>query len=395
MPCATRRHVLRGLSAAASLAASPLPLARAQEAPAFPGWVSVPASMLSRWRLTRSDDSLRCSLANAPADDPARIHITVLFPRRSSAYDIALATIMDSFDRRGVRVAIDLINFEQKDERGAFALREAERQSAKLIFAMGSEATDWLWRKARDTRMPVVTVCSKDPVLLQQMATYDRGSGVNFAFTSLNLSLDVQIAYLRELSPQLRNVAVLVDSRNVSAMETQAVPFIESCNELGMNAFMVAIERPEQAAQELAEVLPPIVRQMRGSDPTFSRSLFWITGSTSIFNEIGTINRHSDKAPVLSAVPDVVRPGADSAIMSIGVGFENNARLAAVYALDILEGRARAGELKVGVLSPPDVAINFLRARQIGLKIPFRFFELAEDVYGPTGAPVRRRGVAI
>ena len=390
----TRRELLWAGAAAASLQASPTAL-RAQAAPDFPSWVSVPPDRLTRWTLLAGTDPLRCVLANAPASDPARIRVMILFPRRSSAYDIALATIMEAFDRRGMSVEFDLVNFEQKDERGFFALREAERTSTRLIFAMGSEATDWLWRKARDTQIPVVTACSKDPVLLKQMANYETGSGVNFAFTSLNLSLDVQIAYLREISPDLRNVAVLVDSRNISAMETQAVPFVESCNALGMKAFLVSIDQPGNAAQELAALLPPVVRQMRDNDPAFARSLFWITGSTSIFNEIGTINLHAGQVPVLSAVPDVVRPGVDSAVMSIGVSFESNARLAAAYGADILDGRMRAGDLKVGILSPPDIAINFLRARQIGLKIPFRFFELADDVYGPSGTAVRRRGLTL
>lgn len=390
----TRRELLGALAAAACLPAVPHALC-AQEAVRFPTWVSVPADRLGRWTLSRGDDPLRCSLSNAAAPERERITIVVLFPRRSSAYDIALATIMDVFDRRGLAVEFDLINFAQKDERGAFALAEAARKSARLIYAMGSEATEWLWRHARDTDIPVVTVCSKDPVLLQQMPAYNEGSGVNFAFTSLNLSLDVQIAYLRELMPNLRNIAVLVDGRNVSAMETQALPFVELGAELGLNPFLVVIEHPDRAAAELSAVLPSIIRQMRGSDPTLERSLLWITGSTSIFNEIGVINRHAENVPVLSAVPDVVRPGGDSAVMSIGVSFESNARLAAVYGLNILEGRSSAAELRVGVLSPPDIAINFLRARQIGLKIPFRFFELAEDVYGPSGAPVRRRGATL
>lgn len=394
MLTATRRDVLGALVGAASLPAAS-PSLWAQEAASFPSWVSIPAQKLGRWTLSRDDDPLRCSLVNASAEDRQRFTILVLFPRRSSAYDIALATIIDYFDRRGFVVEFDLINFEQKDVRGAFALQEAARKQARLIFAMGSEATDWLWRNARDTRIPVVTVCSKDPVLLQQMASYEVGSGVNFAFTSLNLSIAVQFAYLRELSPQLRNIAVLVDRRNISAMETQALPFIEMANKLGLNAFLVAIDRPDRAAAELASVLPTTVRQMRSSEPALTRNLFWITGSTSIFSEIATINRHADRIPVLSAVPDVVRPGSDSAVMSIGVSFESNARLAAVYATNILEGRTTAGVLKVGVLSPPDIAINFLRARQIGLKIPFRFFELAEDVYGPTGASVRRHGATL
>ena len=80
------------------------------------------------------------------------------------------------------------------------------------------------------------------------------------------------------------------------------------------------------------------------------------------------------------------------AVLSIGVSFESNARLAAVYGADILSGRRKPGELKVGVVSPPDIAINFLRAREIGLKIPFSFFEAASFVYDSKGMPARLDG---
>ena len=95
---------------------------------------------------------------------------------------------------------------------------------------------------------------------------------------------------------------------------------------------------------------------------------------------------------MLSVVPDVVQQGGDSAVLSIGVGFESNAQLAAIYGADILAGRARAGDLKVGVVSPPDIAVNFRRAAEIGLRIPFRFFEAATFVYDRDGKPVRLRG---
>ncbi len=59
-----------------------------------------------------------------------------------------------------------------------------------------------------------------------------------------------------------------------------------------------------------------------------------MTGSTSVFREIATINAHAGRAAVLSAVPDVVRGGDDSAVLSIGISFESNAHVAAVYAAD-------------------------------------------------------------
>jgi putative ABC transport system substrate-binding protein len=94
----------------------------------------------------------------------------------------------------------------------------------------------------------------------------------------------------------------------------------------------------------------------------------------------------------MSAVPVVVREGDDSAVLSIGIGFESNANLAALYALDILAGRAVPGRLKVGIVSPPDIAINFRCARQIGLDIPISFFESAYDIYDYEGRLARRSG---
>jgi len=40
-------------------------------------------------------------------------------------------------------------------------------------------------------------------------------------------------------------------------------------------------------------------------------------------------------------------------------------------------------------VSPPDIAISFLKAREIGLKVPFSFFETASFVYDYDGRAVR------
>jgi putative tryptophan/tyrosine transport system substrate-binding protein len=114
-----------------------------------------------------------------------------------------------------------------------------------------------------------------------------------------------------------------------------------------------------------------------------------VTGSTSVFLEIRTINENADRVPVVSVVPEIVRSGTDTAVLAIGVSFESNAHLAAIYGADILNGKARAGDLKVGLVSPPDIAISFLKAREIGMKVPFSFFETASFVYDYDGRAVR------
>lgn len=315
--------------------------------------------------------------------------VLVLYPRPSSAYDVAITKILQVFESKALDAQFTIMNFEMNDGRGQDALRYAEKNEYDLIFGMGSESTAWLYDNYRGRPIPVVSVCSKDPVQLGQMSDYVSGSRTNFAFTSLNVPVDVQMTYVKELNPDLKNMAVLVDSKNVSAVQTQAEPIAAYAKARGIQVISGAVQNPAKAKEELVAIVRDAVTTMRKSDPDLSKSVFWVTGSTSVFLEIQTINENSDRVPVVSVVPEIVRSGTDTAVLGIGVSFESNAHLAAIYGADILNGKMNAGDLKVGLVSPPDIAISFLKAREIGMKVPFSFFESASFVYDYDGRAVR------
>jgi putative ABC transport system substrate-binding protein len=315
--------------------------------------------------------------------------VLVLYPRPSSAYDIAITKILQVFESKSLDAQFTIVNFEMNDTRGSEAIRYAESNEYDLIFGMGSESTAWLYDHYRGGPIPVVSVCSKDPVQLGQMPDYNSGSRTNFAFTSLNVPVDVQMTYVKELSPDLKNLAVLVDSKNVSAVQTQAEPIASYAKQRGIQVIWGAVQNPAKARDELVPIVRDAVTTMRKSDPDLSKSLFWVTGSTSVFLEIQTINENSDRVPVISVVPEIVRSGADTAALGIGVSFESNAHLAAIYGADILNGKMKAGDLKVGLVSPPDIAISFLKVREIGMRVPFSFFETASFIYDYDGRAVR------
>ncbi len=155
------------------------------------------------------------------------------------------------------------------------------------------------------------------------------------------------------------------------------------------------MQNPANAREELERMVKDATAQMTRNDPDLTNSIYWVTGSTSVFREIATINAHSGRAAVLSVVPEIVKGGDDSAVLSIGISFESNAHLAAVYAAEILQGRAKASELKVGVVSPPDIAISFRKVRDIGMVVPLSFFEAAGTIYNYDGKPVRIDGVSV
>lgn len=315
--------------------------------------------------------------------------VLVLYPRPSSAYDIAITKILQVFDSKEIDAELTVVNFEIRDEVGKEAIRAAEDRKFDLIFSMGSESTAWLYDNYRGGALPVVSVCSKDPVQLGQMKDYESGSGSNFAFTSLNVPVEIQMAYIKELKPDLRNLAVLVDSKNISAVQTQAQPVAVAARQAGMQVIMAAVENPAKAREELAQIVSRSVQTMRKNDPDLSKSIFLITGSTAVFREIRVINENADRVPVVSMIPEIVTSGRDTAVLAIGISFESNAHMAAVYGADVLARRAKPGDLKVGVVSPPDMAINFLKAREIGMRVPFSFFETASFVYDHQGRAVR------
>ncbi len=366
----------------------------------YAGWFSYDQSAAGDWRpVANKTDPLRLKIykgvasANSSLRIEPRYHVMVLYPRRSSAYDVAITRILNVFSDRDILAEFTVFNFDRNDERGKSAIKLAESNKIDLIFSMGSESTAWLWNNYKGGKIPVVSVTSKDPVMLGQAQGYDRGTNTNFAFTSLNMPVSAQLAYVFELRPDLRNLAVLVDSKNVSAMETQARPIAEAASANGVRVLNLEVRNPENAREELAGLVKDAVTAMRKNDVNLENSLFWITGSTSVFREIATINRHSDRVPVLSVVPEVVQNGDDSAVMSIGISFESNAHLAAIYGLKVLEGDVKAGDLNVGVVSPPDIAINFRKAREIGMAIPFNFVEGANYIYDYDGKAVRSKPI--
>jgi putative ABC transport system substrate-binding protein len=224
------------------------------------------------------------------------------------------------------------------------------------------------------------------------MPDYEHGSGTNIAFTSLDMSADLHMIYIKKLKRNLQSIAIMYARNNWSAVTTQAVPLKELAESEGINVLEVVVEDQKNARVELEEKVPLSVEEIKKTDPEMQNSIFWITGSTSVFREIETINKYSEKIPVLSVVPDVVQEGDASAVLSVGVGFENNALKAALYVVDILQGKVLPRDLKVGVITPPDIAINFKKAKAIGLTIPFSFFESATSIYDYDGDIVRFKG---
>jgi putative ABC transport system substrate-binding protein len=327
------------------------------------------------------------------SDVPKKILFIV--PKESSSYSFATTEILQVLYSEGIYAGITIVNFDREIDRGLDILKAAERGQVDLILSMGSESADLVNRYYSGGRIPVVTCTNKDPVMLGQVKDYTNGSGTNIAYTSLNIPLDIQKNYLFRLKPNLINIGLLYDRNHAQVMATEVVPTQKAFKELGINVVDIAVTSEETAREELAETIPKAIAKMRKTDPNLDNSVLWVTSSTAVFSNLSTVNQYCGSLPVLSSIPNAVTEGDDSAVIAIGIDRRNNAHLAAIYCVRILKGEAKPGDLPVGIVTPPDVAINFRLAKKIDLKIPLSFFESAAFIYDYDGRLARAFGQKI
>lgn len=359
-----------------------------------------------KW-LELSEDALKFWQAQTIPDHPATMHIVpkwsvpkekrlkkllALVPKPSESYSLATSELLKVLKEHDILAEITLINFNKEDSLGKAAIALAEQENMDLIFSMGSESAAFLHDFYSQGKIPVVTCTNKDPVLLGQVADYDQKSGTNIAYTSLNVPLDIQINYLFDLKPHLKNIGMMYDRNHAQVVATEVMPMRERLLKLNLHVMDIRVSSAETAIAELMKEIPQAITEMRRTDPSLQESLLWITSSTSVFSNIATVNQFSEHLPIIGGIPNVVGEGEKSAVVAIGIDRRNNARLAGLYVVKILTGQAKAGELKVGLISPPDIAINFHVARKIGLKIPFDLFESASFIYNYEGKTARAFG---
>lgn len=327
-----------------------------------------------------------------PAESAPKI--LMIISRKADSYDIALQTLLAIYGRELPQAHILVRKLPDEsasaNSKKLIALLRKAEKNIDLIYSVGSKATVALRNVYKGGKIPVVSVNAKDPVLLGLIAS-DQGSADNFAFTSLNLPAAVTLRYMRRFKPSLKQIGVLYAKKNKSAYATQYLPLKKIAEQHGVKIVAIAVDQDDPSLA-LDVSMNRALNVLKQDDATLNNSILWLTGSSSLLSRMNEINHYADGLAVISAVPDVVNNGGDSALMSFGVSFVNNAHQAGLYGLQILKGRVAPGDLPVGHISPPDIAISFAQAQRIKQKIPFVLMEMASEVYGNSGSVIRYQG---
>jgi len=357
-------------------------------------WIDLSDNVLNEWNVSYSDGEL-LSLEFFPKKlQPSQINKTifVILPKKSNSYSLALNKFLETMKRDQIAAHISVFNFQKQTSLGLQILAKAKQADIDLIFSLGSETASLVSNHFKGESIPVITSINKDPVLLGFVDDYTSPSGSNIAYTTLNIPIDIQINYLKTLKPNLKAIGLIYNVQHQAVMQTEVRPIKEKFKEIGIEVIDIQVSSRETAKEELQRALPAAMQQLQDSDESLDNSLFWLTSSTAAFAEISTINQYSQNIPVIGSIPNIVKPGDDSAVLGIGIDRRNNALLASMYAVKVLKKEVNVSDLTVGIVSPPDIAINFKIARKIGLKIPFDFFESASFIYNYQGQPARTFG---
>ncbi len=366
-------------------------------------WFIPAAPLAASWNVSLAPGQTETVLME-PKEGEAQFHLLFLLTRGHVLYNRAIEVVLTTFQERGIITSAAVVLAMDPETKLAdvdkclAALEYAEANGYDLIYPIGSDATAAVHDNYRGGDLPVVALLAKDPVLLGQIEAYDVGSGTNIAYTSVSVPVDIQMTYFRQLIPDLKNIVILYDQNNTSTVKTQVEPLDVYAKENGFNLIPIAVTQVESndaTRIELQTLFPPIMNTLRHDDPNNNQSLFLLTNSSKIVDVFDEVVKLAGDIPVVSLLQEQVQEGNVSAVMSVAVSFDSNSILAAVYGIRILQAGEEPGSLPVGLITPPDVAINFMKARQINLRIPFTLFETASKVYGIDGYLVREKGQII
>ena len=362
-----------------------LPTYAATEWPTWLGEELQPKAA-SHWRA----ESVVEGVSFVPARSLSKI--LVIVSRKASSYDVALKTLLNVYSRQLPQVQWVVKRLPADNVMLMNLLHRAEGE-VDLIYTLGSKATVSVHTVYQGGLLPVVSVNSKDPVLLGLTDDY-AGSGNNFAFTSLNLLADVTLRIMQRFNPGLKQIGILYSRTNQSAYLTQFLPMKTFAEKVGLTVVPIIVDE-SKPTMGLKSAMETAMITLKQADPTLDNTLLWLTGSSSLLVRVEEINQLSQQLALISAVPDVVNGTKASALMSFGVSFVNNATQAALYGIQILKKEVIVGDLPVGVISPPDISISFKQAARIHQSIPFELMEMASDVYGTEGLMIRSNGMSV
>jgi putative ABC transport system substrate-binding protein len=266
----------------------------------------------------------------------------------------------------GKNLSIEYRFAEQKPERLPEFAADLVRLKVNLIVVSGTPSA--VAAKSATTTIPIVTAVTGDPVALGLVASWARPGGNITGNATLTPELNTKrLEVLKDAVPKLARVGLLWEPGGGIGQDLQL-------KEIGPAASALKLK-----LEEIATQLDP-----KGLESAFQTAkqkqvgAIMTTSTRPFFAERKWIVELAGKyrLPAIYSQKEYVDEGG---LMSYGVDYTDLFRRAAVYVDKILKG-TKPADLPVQQATKFEFVINLKAAKQIGLTIPARVLERANQV---------------
>jgi putative ABC transport system substrate-binding protein len=265
----------------------------------------------------------------------------------------------------GENVAIELGASEGQRDRLAAIAAEFARRPVALIAASATSAA--ITAKAATTTVPIVVAFPSDPVRLGLAQSMNRPGGNLTGVSYLNTELTgKRIGLLRELLPDVRMLAVLINPKGPNADETIR-EVEEALRQSGTaRAHFLRASTSAEIDKAFADA------QSHGAKALlFGNDAFFTTQRESIVKHAAATG-----AVTIYAQREFAVAGG---LMSYGANLPEAYRLAGVYAGRILKGE-RPADLPIIQPTKFELLVNMKTAKALRIQFPDRLLALADEV---------------
>ena len=266
----------------------------------------------------------------------------------------------------GKNITIEYRFAEQKPERLPELAADLVRLKVDLIVVAGTPAA--LAAKKATTTIPIVMASAGDPVGAGLVASLARPGGNVTGFSSLAAELNTKrLEILKDAVPKLARVGLLRPPGGSIAADLQL-------KELRPAALALKLKLEEIETQPDAKGLESAFQTAKQKQV----GAIMTTATRPFFAERKRIVELAGKyrLPAIYSQKEFVDEGG---LMSYGADYDDLYRRAAVYVDKILKG-AKPADLPVQQATKFEFVINLKAAKQIGLTIPGRVLERANQV---------------
>jgi putative ABC transport system substrate-binding protein len=257
---------------------------------------------------------------------------------------------------------------EHRQERLPELAAELVRLKVDLIVTTGGPPA--LAAKKATSTIPIVMMNVGDPLALGLVASLGRPGGNITGFASLSSELNTKrLEVLKDAVPKLDRVGLLRQSASNTGEELQLKEL-----RVAAPALKVKLEeiKTQFDAQGLESAFKTAQQKQVGAIMTTSTRSFFAERKRIV--ELATKHR----LPAIYTWKEYVDEGG---LMTYGVDFDDQYRKAAHYVDKILKG-TKPADLPVQQATKFEFIINLKAAKQIGLTIPVRVLERANQVIG-------------